>query len=201
MQAFKDYDQAKENAKKTGGGAKLPKGAYVCQILGVKLNEAKDGKSGFLQVQFDIAEGEYKGFFKKQYEENTNEDKKYKGKTTIYLPKDDGTEQDGWTKTAFARWTDSLEASNNGYVWDWNESKWKDKKIGIVFGETGARINGKDIVFVEAHYPVAVSRVSEISPDSIKFKAKKGYCSAGTTTTDDGFMTIAEYTPDELPFA
>lgn len=200
MQKFNGYDEAKKSAQYSGS-AKLPKGAYVCKILGVKLNEASEGKSGFLQVQFDIAEGDYKGFFKKQYDENANEDKKFKGKTTIYLPKDDGSEKDGWTKTAFARWTDSLEASNNGYTWDWDEKKWKDKKIGIVFGETGTNIDGKDIVYVEAHYPVAVSKVAEISVDSIKFKKKKGYGSGSNSAAEnDGFMNIPDDAGEELPW-
>ena len=201
MQQFKGYDEAKQNAQAAGNGGKLPKGAYVCKILGVKATEAKDNKSGFIQIQFDIAEGEYKGFFKKQYDENTREDKKYKGKATIYLPKDDGTEQDGWTKTAFARWTNAFEESNNGYTWDWDEKKWKDKLIGIVFGETGSNINGKDIVYVEAHYPVATSKVADISPDSIKFKKKKGYGEGSNQASgNDGFMNIPDIDDNEFPF-
>lgn len=201
MQQFKGYDEAKQSAQAAGGSSKLPKGAYVCKVLGVKATEAVDGRSGFIQIQFDIAEGEYKGFFKKQYDENTREDKKYKGKATIYLPKDDGSEQDGWTKTAFARWTNAFEESNNGYSWDWDEKKWKDKLIGIVFGETGTNINGKDIVYVEAHYPVATSKVSEISPDSIKFKKKKGYGEGGTQAAgNDGFMNVPDTDDEEFPF-
>lgn len=201
MQQFKGYDEAKQNAQAAGNGGKLPKGAYVCKILGVKATEATDNKSGFIQIQFDIAEGEYKGFFKKQYDENTREDKKYKGKAMIYLPKDDGTEQDGWTKTAFARWTNAFEESNNGYTWDWDEKKWKDKLIGIVFGETGSNINGKDIVYVEAHYPVATSKVADISPDSIKFKKKKGYGEGSNQASgNDGFMNIPDIDDNEFPF-
>ena len=201
MQQFKGYDEAKQSAQAAGGSSKLPKGAYVCKVLGVKATEAVDGRSGFIQIQFDIAEGEYKGFFKKQYDENTREDKKYKGKATIYLPKDDGSEQDGWTKTAFARWTNAFEESNNGYSWDWDEKKWKDKLIGIVFGETGTNINGKDIVYVEAHYPVATSKVAEISPDSIKFKKKKGYGEGSTQAAgNDGFMNVPDTDDEEFPF-
>ena len=96
-------------------GEKLPVGAYVCTILGVRLDEGQNGNSDVITIQFDVAEGDYKGFFQNQYKNNTSEDKKYKGMYRIYTPKDDGTEQDGWTKNAFAKWTTAFEKSNNNY--------------------------------------------------------------------------------------
>lgn len=193
MQPFKDFDKAKESAKSSGIG-RLPAGAYACKIIGVKLTPAEGDKSGYITIQFDITDGEYKDFFQKQFKENTREDKKYKGKTTIYLPKEDGTEKDSWTKNTFAKWTNALEESNKDYVWDWNEAKWKDKKIGIVFGETGTRIEGKDIVYTEARFPVAVDKIG--SAPAAKFKAKGDY----GKDTNDGFITVPDDAPDELPF-
>lgn len=195
MKAFNGYDDAKESAKHSGGG-RLPAGAYVCKILGVKETPPKDGKSGFLTVQFDIAEGEQKDFFKNQYEANEREDKKFKGKTTIYQPKDDGSDKDAWTKNTFAKWTNALEESNNGYTWDWDEKKWKDKLIGIVFGDTGTRINGNDIVYTEARYPVSVEKVRAGEAGTAKFKAKGDY---GKDSSDD-FMNIPDDAGEELPF-
>lgn len=199
MKAFNGYDQAKEEAKNSGGGMRLPVGAYVCKIIGVKETPATDKTSGFIQVQFEIAEGEYKDFFRKQYEANEREDKKYKGKTTIYEPKEDGSEQDAWTKTTFAKWTNSLEESNPGYTWDWDETKWKDKMIGIVFGETGSNINGKDVIYTEARYPVAVSKVKDGTAGTAKFKAKKGY-GEKTVTGSENFMNIPASIDEPLPF-
>ena len=193
MQQFNGYNEAKEQAKYSGGG-RLPAGAYACKIIGVKLTPANGDKSGFITIQFDITDGEYKDFFQKQFKENTRDDKKYKGKATIYLPKDDGSERDGWTKNNFAKWTNALEESNKGYTWDWDESKWKDKKIGIVFGETGTRIEGKDIVYTEARFPIAVDKIADAP--AAKFKAKGDY----GKDTNDGFITVPDDAPDELPF-
>lgn len=200
MQQFSGFEKASEDAKFTGN-EKLPVGAYVCKILGVKTTEATDNRSGFIQVQFDIAKGDYKDFFKKQYEANEREDKKFKGKTTIYIPKDDGSEKDGWTKNTFAKWTNAFEDSNSGYKWDWDESKWKDKMIGIVFGETGTVIDGNEIVYVEARYPVAVKKVEDGTAGEAKFKAKNGYGSnkAGNGDPND-FMTVPESIDEALPF-
>jgi hypothetical protein len=197
MKQFQGYDEAKKAAQYSGG-AKLPAGAYVCNIIGVKPEEGKGGYSDMIHIQFDIAEGDYKGFFRKQYDENTNEDKKYKGKTTIYCPKDDGSEKDGWTKNTFAKWTNALEESNEGYHWDWDESKWKGKKIGIVFGETGTKIEGKDIVYTEARYPVSVEKVRTGKAGEAKFKAKNGY--GQTSSNDTGFVNVPEGLYEELPF-
>ena len=51
-----------------------------------------------------------------------------------------------------------------------DETKWKNKKIGLVFGETGTVIDGKKIVYTEVHYPIATDKVKDVDPAKIKFK-------------------------------
>ena len=198
MKQFSGYDDAVKEAQITPT-ERLPKGAYVCKIIGVKYTEGKGGTSNFITIQFDITEGEYAGFFKKQYDENTNANKKYKGQTNIFEPTDDGSEKDGWTKKTFAGWTSSLEESNEGYKWDWDESKWKGKSVGIVFGETGTRIEGKDIVYTEARYPVSVEKVRTGKAGEAKFKTKNGYGQGSAAATTD-FENIPAEIDEELPF-
>jgi len=206
MKKFNGYDEAKKAAQSTG---RLPVGAYICKILGVKYTESPDSdKSDIIEVLFDITEGEYKGFFKKQYENNTSEDKKWKGRAVIYVPLDDGSERDGWTKNAFAKWTDSLEKSNKGYSWDWDEAKWKNKNIGIVFGETGTVLDDREITYTEVRFPVAVELVKSGKAPEGKFKAKNGYTGKGasassnnpTATGNEDWMSVAEDDPEGLPF-
>ena len=195
MKPFNGYKEAQEEVK-NAGGAKLPVGAYEGKILGVKLNEEK----GFLTVQFDITSGEYKDFFQKKFEADKDENKKYKGQTRIYLPKDDGSEKDGWTKKTFANWTNSLEESNKGYTWDWDETKWKNKKIGLVFGSTGTVIDGKNVVYTELHYPIPVDKIKEVDVSKIKFKAKNGYKASNSADGSTDFMNVPEGLEAELPF-
>lgn len=209
IKQFNGYEEAKKAAQYTPG-EKLPVGAYVCKILGVALEPGKPKRdnpneigSDMLIVQFDIVEGDYTEFFKKQYDANTSEDKKFKGRTTIYLPKDDGTEADGWTKNAFARWTNSLEESNKGYTWDWDEKKWRNKLIGLVFGETGTVIDGKEVVYTELRFPVSVDKVRSGNAPEAKFKAKNGYTGNGAAAKEEGptdFMNIPDGIQEELPF-
>ena len=198
MKAFNGYDQAKEAAKQTAG-PKLPPGAYKAKILDVKYEEGKNGTSDRILIQYDITEGEHKDFFQKQYDENTSEDKKWKGKTAIYVPSDDGSEKDGWTKRSFARWTNALEDSNVGYVWDWDEKKWKGLAIGLMYAETWTGIDGKPIKYTEVRYPMAIGEVKEDTkiPDP---KVKESYKQAISDNSVDDFVNVPEGTPNECPF-
>lgn len=201
MKAFNGFDEAKKAAQYTGS-AKLPAGAYIAEIKNVKYDNGQDGKSDMITVLFDIAEGEYKDFFKEQYDNNTNDDKKWKGRSVIYVPVDDGSEKDGWTKNSFAKWTNSFEASNPGYAWDWDENKWKGKKIGLVFRETGTVIDGKEVVYTEVAFPTDVETVRSGKAPEAKFKKRNGYTGNGVASnaSNDGFMDIPAGSAEEIPF-
>lgn len=202
MKAFNNYESAKEAATKTGS-EQLPVGAYICVIKNVQFQEGQNGNSDLINILFDIAEGEQKDFFKKQYEANTSEDKKWKGRTTIWVPKDDGSEKDEWTKNSFARWTLAFEKSNNGYAWDWDENKWKGKKIGLVFGPTGTVIDRKEITYTEVHGPCSVEEVKtgKFWNKLLELRKKNGFTgNTPVATTSDDFMTIAENSPEDIPF-
>lgn len=174
MKQFNGYEDAKKQAQFTGG-SRLPVGSYVCKIMGVRYEEGTDGKSDLITLQFDILEGEQKDFFRKQYEANQAEDKKWKGTALVYVPRDDGTEKDAWTKRAFAGWIDAFEKSNSGYTWTWDENTLKGLTVGIVFGETGTVINGKEIKYTEARFGIDAARVRNGNVPTAKFKAKNGY--------------------------
>lgn len=206
MKAFNGYDDAKKAARYEGG-ERLPIGAYICQIKNVQYVAGKDGNSDRIDILFDVIEGDYKDFFKKQYDTNQNEDKKWKGRKSIYVPKDDGSDKDIWTKNAFAKWTNSFEDSNPGYKWDWKEDKWKGLKVGIVFGETGTVIEGREILYTEPRFACDIKKVKDGTAPKAKFVAKHGYTgnSANSNTSNpdsdaNEFMTISESEEKEIPF-
>lgn len=210
MKQFSGYDDAKKEAQMKPS-EKLPAGAYVCKVMAVRYEQGKDGKSDVIVLQIDVAEGEHKDFFKKQYEENTAEDKKWKGRVNIYVPADDGSDKDKWTKKSFAGWMDSFEKSNMAYAWDWDENKLKGKTVGIVFGTTGAVIEGREVVYTEPRFGVPAEDVRSGKAPAAKFKARDGYTGKGTTAApqsadkspsdivNDGFMTVADDNTD-IPF-
>lgn len=201
MKSFSGYDEAKKEAQATAS-AKLPVGAYVCKVQDVRLEEFDWGSR--LVIAYDVIEGEFKDFFKKQFEENTSEDKKWKGKTAIYVPKDDGSEKDKITKKSFASWMDAFEKSNSGYSWDWDEKKLKNKVIGIVYGETGTVIEGKEVKFTEARFGVDAQLVRDGKAPSAKFKAKNGFGGNGSdgsgSGSSDEFMNVPAGQKEDIPF-
>ncbi len=207
MKAFQGFEDAKKSANYVAG-EKLPAGGYVCSVIGVKYENGQNGNSDFIKLQIDVAEGEYKDFFMNQYKNNTQEDKKYKGMVSISVPKDDGSEKDGWSKNTFAKWTTAFEASNNGYTWDWDESKWKGKSIGLIFREVGNVINGREVKYTEVSAPCSVEQVKNNSfwDGYLKFKAKNGYTGNGNTAPvnnpANGFVNVPDgIDEDEIPFS
>lgn len=120
---------------------KLPIGAYVCKVKQVRIQDNSFGSQ--LAMLFDISEGEYTGFFKKDFDSNTAQDKKWRGVLRVWLPKDDGTDNDEMTKRTFKGMTTSFEKSNSGYQWDWNENSLVGKTVGILFRNEEWDYNGK----------------------------------------------------------
>lgn len=142
MQKVKDWD----TVQAVGEAVKLPVDGYVCKILDAKevTYSGTNGDFSRLEVSFDIAEGEYKGFYANDYRMQQQEDKKWKGVLRLYIPKDDGSEQDEWTKRRLKSLTESVEDSNNGFHWEWDEAALKDKMVGIIFRNEEWEFNGRD---------------------------------------------------------
>lgn len=109
----------------------LPRGGYVCIIKGAKVEERNDG-SQVIVMAIDIAEGEYKGYYQQDLDRQTGE-KTWHCRYWLNVPKDDGSERDEWDKRKFKTFTTSLEKSNEGYVFDWDEQKFIGKLIGGLF--------------------------------------------------------------------
>lgn len=177
----------------------LPRGGYVCKITGAKVEEGDYGQR--IKVAFDIEEGEYAEYFKNKYERNTNEDKKWPGVYSLNVPKDDGSEQDGWAKRRFKTFTNALEDSNSGYHFDWDETKFKGKLIGIIFNYREYSFNGQTGMTPNA---AKVASVSDIRENKFKLP-KDRYLSNGSgqqATQDEinGFMNIPAGNEEEIPF-
>lgn len=126
IKQFKDYSTTRGYSD----AQQLPRGGYVCRIIGAKIEEGNYGQT--VKIAYDIAEGEFAGYFKEQFDDNPNEDKKWPGVYLLNVPTDDGSQQDGWTKRKFRTFTDALEDSNPGYHFDWDETKFVGKLIGFI---------------------------------------------------------------------
>ena len=130
IKKFSDYD----SIQVFEGGSALEPGGYELKIISAKVEKFTNCE--VLKVAFDIAAGDNAGFYKKRFDsaKAQSADAKWSGIFDVFLPKDDGTEKDGYTKQAFKRFITSVEKSNDGYTWNWNETSLKGKMFGGVFG-------------------------------------------------------------------
>lgn len=171
-----------ENIKENSGFKKLPVGGYVVKILNVKDVPEKE----YLKVSFDIAEGEEKGFFKKQYDEDTrSSDKKWPNAGSFIR---------SYKTTAapmFRGFTNAIENSNKGYKWDFDEKSLVNKVCGIVVGlEEYVNQKGqlRTRTYVSAVRSVDTIKKGEFTvPELKKLDATKGSNAAKQETFVDPF--------------
>ena len=180
---------------------RLPKGAYVLKILNVKFTEGEGNKSDMLRLQVDIAEGEYKDFFKKQFEADTREDKKWRGVFDIWCPRNDGSEKDGWTKKTFDTCFAAIEDSNPGFRFNGtDENTLKGKLVGGIYYR---RDYVKDGVNKEGYsfYKnlIDVDKVRKGTWKAPKDSILEDQGESGKVD-NNGFMSIPTGDTDELPF-
>lgn len=177
---------------------KLPLGAYVCKVKQAKVVDNDYGSQ--LAILFDISEGEYAGFFNKDYASNTAQDKKWRGLLRVWLPKDDGTDNDEMTKRSFKGMTTSFEKSNPGYQWDWNESSLVGKTVGILFRNEEWEYNGKNGWAVRPFRAISADTVRSEEytlPKDKPLKNKQNAAPAYPNPNNNGFVEVDD---EELPF-
>lgn len=196
IKQFNDYDSTKAYT----GAEQLPRGGYICKIIGAKVEDGDYGQ--YVKVAFDIAEGEHSGYFQNKYDRNTNEDKKWPGVFMLNVPKDDGTEQDGWTKRRFKTFTNALEDSNAGYHFDWDELKFKGKLIGFVFNYREYDLNGQTGMAPNAAQSASVADIKANKFKIPEDKLLKNKPAQQGTNKDaiEGFMKVPVGAEEEIPF-
>ena len=175
---------------------KLPLGAYVCKVKNAVIQNNEYGEQ--LCLVFDIAEGDYKDFYKNEFDTNNAADKKYKGVLRVWLPKNNGDSKDETTKSILKGLVTSFEKSNVGYIFDWNEKSLVNKWVGIMFRNEEWLWNGKT--------GWAVRPFKAISVESVRngdFQLPKDKPLAETTNTaqiPDYSNDFTEVAGEDLPF-
>lgn len=154
---MKRYDVKPE--KPSGGRETLPAGGYVCQIMNAKVESGEWGDT--LVIAHDVCEGEFSGIFKRDYGGNPREDKRWRGTFRLRLPKDDGSEQDGWKKRSLSNFLWAIEQSNPGFAFNWDEKTLKGKKIGLLYRNKEWEYNGNSGWTTEAAGTESIDNIRE----------------------------------------
>lgn len=183
------------NVQESGNGSRLEAGGYVCVYTSVTDMEDKE----YLYMEFDIAEGKDKGYYK-ELEERAGfwGGKVYRSYKPTALP-------------MFKRMCSAVNKSNPGFVFDGNvnsdESTLVGKKVGIVLAEE--EYIGNDGSVKTRLYVAYECNADDIRRDKYSVPAKKCVNKQQGATlppegnlpssdTDGGFVT-ADST-EEIPF-
>lgn len=191
MRKFNDYDKIQPYTEYQ----QLPAGGYVLRILQAEERPHKNGNGSSLVLAFDIAEGDYEGYYKQNFDNQKQEDKKWRGIAYINIPKDDGSEQDEWTKRKFKTIIQNIEDSNAGFHWDWDEKKLKGKFIGGLFrNEEYQKSNGEIGTTVKC---CQFTTVENIRKGKFKIPADKTLSSSFSASSSPLFDEVEEKLPWE----
>lgn len=116
------------NVQEIGGSyKKLPAGAYVLQII--KVEDISDKNR--LDFYFDIAEGEYKGYYSERYKADDRPNKRWGGRFSKSY--DTNNER---ALPFFKQFVTAVQNSNKGFVFDGeHEQTFVKKLVGATFRE------------------------------------------------------------------
>ena len=195
--ALPTYDKSKRRTS----FEQLPKGAYVIKIMGAKEDTWPSG-DGVIKIAFDIAEGEYKGFYQNQFDRNTNEDKKWPIDGTYAL----NVPADGDQDYVFTNWNTffaDLEDSNNGFIFDGDIKKLKGKLIGGKFHIKQTEYNGSVYDHTKMRYTCVAEDVRQGKAGKLpkdKLVGTTNRPAAASASEMDGFVNLPDGSEEELPF-
>lgn len=113
-----------------GDYEKLPAGGYVCKIIAVQATRSQAGNE-MLKIYLDIAEGNYAGRFMKQYKTRKEYEEQPKWPNAAIFNQLTGGNFVG----RFKGLIQTLEKTNPGFKWDWDEKKLEGLRCGAMFGE------------------------------------------------------------------
>lgn len=176
-----------ENVRAFSDSRKLPAGAYVCTIRQAAVKQTNYGSQ--LCILFDIADGEWAGYYSDDFANNPRDDKKWKGVLRQFLPKNDGSDKDEWAKSLLKGLVTAVEESNRGYTWDWDERSLAGKDIGILMRNEEWEYNGKTGWAARPFRAISVDSVADGSytiPKDKPLKNKAADVYDGSSAPDFG---------------
>lgn len=191
-----------DSVKAAGDRVKLPAGGYEAKIIGAKV-VSYDGANGSyerLEIAVDITAGEYRDYYKNDFDSSTRDDRKWKGVARFYVPTDDGSEKDEYTKSVLKSVTDAIEDSNSGYHWDWDETKLKGLKVGILVRDKEYDVEGRHGFAPEIFRFADINRIREGRFTVPKPKMLKGSPAEASALAPAGDARPAAPADDDYPF-
>lgn len=180
----------------TGEFTPIELGGHTAIVKRVQETTSKNGKP-MLQIAIDFdSKDTQPGYFKAMFESDNREDKKWPFQGTQYILTEG---QDGKCSRSFKGFITSVEESNNAEC-QWGaafENWFKNKKVGVVYGEVEEEYNGEIKTRRRIKYFCKYDKAK-----SAAIPAKKTFRPAGSAPgpINDDFMSIPATTEEEIPF-
>ncbi len=202
MEIIKDFD--KIEAKGMDDFRGLPIGAYECVIMDARVNHNEQSGKDTFKVSVDIASGEFKDYFRKMYENDTRIDRKWNNNAVKYLS------YTGDNIAYFKGFLTVVENSNQGYKWDWDETKLKGKKVCGVFqyeeyekqdGTKGIKVRLTKFRSLDKLKDIEVSdSVKLLDGSYVEYENYMKKNESKTTSAEEVFGNGVTITMQDLPF-
>lgn len=196
----KGYDEAKVLMRIP----RLPKGAYVMEIIGANIAETRNGGQ-VLNIAMDVAEGEWKGHFRDLFNNSPDEKAKWKGVYRHYLPVEgvDNEKAYAFKLSALKTLVEAIQDSNKGFSWNWEadfNKMLKGKKIvGLCVdaeydynGRTGFWTKIAQVTDIESYE----NETYKMPPDELLEKPDDKQ----PVFDEEGFQSIMNTAVDDIPF-
>ena len=178
----------------------LPKGLYIAQIKGVKMDGAEPDQR--IVLRLDIVEGEYAGYYTARYNSESNSGSQYavtyKGDYFLQVPDNANPRRPHfeWDYKAFQNAIWAIEDSNDGYHWDWNEAGLKGKIVGINVRQ--GEFNGNPYTRIGRLESVKMIKAGMIK--IMQDMAPRSDGSVTTTASTTSSNTFTAVVDEEVPF-
>lgn len=170
-----------ENIEENGEFNKLKPGGYVALIKNIEDKPSQE----YLKISYDIAEGEFKGYYMDLYNSQN-----FWGGSFFRSYKESAA-------SFFKGFITAVEKSNPGFKWNWNEQLLKGKLVGVVLQEEEyIPTEGSHAGELRTRLIVSdIHSVDKIRKGDFKVKDKKTLANKSTTTsapsnTQDTFSTF-----------
>lgn len=176
-----------------GSSERLPAGGYICRIMKAWVETTRNG-SEQLVLALEIAEGNFAGFIRKQFD-SRKANNPNAAWPCIFKQFTLGT--DGQTNPFFKGMLKSIEESNAGYTWNWQEATLANKMIGMIFREEEFEASDGSIkTTVRPAFPRSVQRIRE-GVETPEIRRLNNTQPNQSNVQNAGFTAVDD---DELPF-
>ena len=180
-----------ENVKASEGFTALPAGGYVMKVVGVKVTTSAKGKE-MMVLALDVAEGDYKDYFRSQWEFRKKYNAEAKFPCNYYML----TGRDDDAQLSRFKGVINNFCKDNNIEWNWDEQILKGKLIGGIIGEEEYITNAGD---VRTSLKVVNLRSKE-NIEKAPAPALKKLANSGAPAMDIGYGVPSVPTSDDIPF-